>query len=245
MIRQDAYQLWGQLKQRWHSGGLRKISSVAWSVFWMQFAGLGVAGRLATWLATRFAGPYKARRRLARYNRQGYISPSARIAHTNWHFGDNLYIGDHVLLFEDREGGKIELGDRVYIHDETYLQTGVGGSIKIGCDTHIQPRCYLSAYKGPIQIGCGVQIAPSCAFYPYRHGMVAGEPIRGQPLHTKGGIVIEDDAWLGHGAIVLDGVCIGKGAVIGAGSVVTKNVPAGAIAVGVPAQIIGTRQLKV
>lgn len=244
MISQDAHQLWGRLKQRWHSGGLRKISAIAWSVFWMRFAGLSCGGRIATWLATRFVGPYKARRRLARYNRKGYISLSARIAHTNCCCGDHLYLGDRVLIFEDREGGKVDLGDRVYIHDETYLQTGVGGSIKIGCDTHIQPRCYLCAYKGPIQIGRGVQIAPNCAFYPYSHGTAAGEPIRGQPLRTKGGIVIEDDAWLGHGAIVLDGVCIGKGAVIGAGSVVTKNVPEGAIAVGIPARIIGTRQFQ-
>jgi len=46
-------------------------------------------------------------------------------------------------------------------------------------------------------------------------------PIRKQPVKTKGGIVIGDDAWLGVGVIVLDGVKIGKGAVIGAGSVVT------------------------
>jgi acetyltransferase-like isoleucine patch superfamily enzyme len=46
---------------------------------------------------------------------------------------------------------------------------------------------------------------------------------------------------LGYGVIVLSGVCIGEGAVIGAGSVVTKDVPAGAIAVGVPARVIRMR----
>ena len=62
-----------------------------------------------------------------------------------------------------------------------------------------------------------------------------------QPVWTKGGIIIGDDVWLGVGVNVLDGVRIGKGAVIGAGSVVTKDIPKGAIAAGVPAQIVKIR----
>src|SRR6185503_16680288 len=65
-----------------------------------------------------------------------------------------------------------------------------------------------------------------------------GAPYSVQPLQTKGGITIEDDVWLGHGAIVLSGVRIGKGAVVGAGSVVTRDVPAGAVVAGAPARVI-------
>ena len=64
---------------------------------------------------------------------------------------------------------------------------------------------------------------------------------KNQPLASKGPIVIEDDAWLGLGVIVLDGVTIGRGAVIGAGAVVTGDVPPYAIAVGVPARVVGSR----
>ena len=78
-------------------------------------------------------------------------------------------------------------------------------------------------------------------FYPYAHGIAPDRPIKEQPLTTKGGITIEDDVWLGYRTIVLDGVRIGKGAVIGAGSVVTQDIPAGAIAVGVPARVIKMR----
>jgi acetyltransferase-like isoleucine patch superfamily enzyme len=63
--------------------------------------------------------------------------------------------------------------------------------------------------------------------------------MRLQPLQTKGGIVIEDDVWIGFGVIVLDGVKIGKGAVLGAGSVVTRDIPDNTVAVGVPAKTIG------
>jgi acetyltransferase-like isoleucine patch superfamily enzyme len=83
-------------------------------------------------------------------------------------------------------------------------------------------------------MGPRVQIAPNCAFYPYNHGFAPGKPILHQPLESKGDILIEEDAWLGVGVIVLDGVRIGKGAVIAAGSVVTQNIPDGAIAMGAP-----------
>jgi acetyltransferase-like isoleucine patch superfamily enzyme len=59
---------------------------------------------------------------------------------------------------------------------------------------------------------------------------------------TARGIVIEDDVWLGGGAVVLDGVRIGRGAVVGAGAVVTQDIPPYAIAVGVPARVVGSRR---
>ena len=52
-------------------------------------------------------------------------------------------------------------------------------------------------------------------------------------------IVIGDRVWIGTRAIVLKGVTIGDGAVIAAGAVVTQDVPAGAVAGGVPARMIG------
>ena len=48
----------------------------------------------------------------------------------------------------------------------------------------------------------------------------------------KGPIIVEDDVWIGFGAVVLSGVTLGQGCVIGAGSVVTKDVPPYAIYAG-------------
>jgi len=233
----------------WRSDGIlgiivkgRRVSAVAWTRFWMRFAGLTLCGRMATRLATCFTPRYKGRAYLARLNPQGYISPSAIIQHENLHFGAHVFIGDHVIIHQSAvDSGPVKLGDRVHLHSDVIIEVGSRGSLTIGANTAIQPRCQFSAYEAPIRIGCDVQIAPYCAFYPYDHSFAPGELIRKQPLQTKGGIVIGDDVWLGVGVIVLDGVRIGKGAVIGAGSVVALDIPDGAIAVGVPARVVKMR----
>lgn len=58
---------------------------------------------------------------------------------------------------------------------------------------------------------------------------------------TKGGIVVEDDVWIGYGATILDGVHIHRGGVVAAGAVVTKDVPPYTIVGGVPAKSLRTR----
>src|SRR5437764_1275855 len=55
-----------------------------------------------------------------------------------------------------------------------------------------------------------------------------------------GGVVIEEDATVGPGAIILPNVRIGRGAIVAAGSVVTKSVPAKTMVRGNPAQPIAT-----
>jgi acetyltransferase-like isoleucine patch superfamily enzyme len=52
---------------------------------------------------------------------------------------------------------------------------------------------------------------------------------------------VEDLAWIGVGAILLDGVCVGTRSIVGAGAVVTKNIPKNCIAFGVPAEVKRTR----
>jgi len=66
----------------------------------------------------------------------------------------------------------------------------------------------------------------------------------GPYVNKVDGIVeIENDAWIGAGAIILPNIKIGGGAVVGAGAVVTKNVPPYTVVAGVPAKVL--RKLKV
>ena len=217
--------------------------------FWMGRAGLSKWGRFATRLAILFAPPYKGRQYLTKLNSKGFLSPFATIYHQSLSFGQNIFIDDRVTIYQcdypSQDGSSIKMGDRVHIYCDCILETGEKGRIVIGADTHIQPRCQFSGYMGVIQIGNKVQIAPNCAFYPYNHSIESDRMICKQPLQSKGGIIIEDDVWLGTGVIVLDGVRIGQGAVIAAGSVVTKNIPEMSIAAGVPAKVIKKRKKRV
>jgi acetyltransferase-like isoleucine patch superfamily enzyme len=54
-------------------------------------------------------------------------------------------------------------------------------------------------------------------------------------------LVIEQDCWIGFGAIVLSGVTIGRGAIVAAGAVVTCDVPPYAIVAGNPVRVLGAR----
>lgn len=219
------------------SGKIKKL----WARVWMHFSGLSHFGRIATRMAALFTPPYKSRCYLAACSPKGYIAPNATIHHGGLHLGESVFIGDRVVIYRARDGGPVELALGVHIHNDTIIETGESGSVEIGAHSSIQPRCQFSGYKAPIRIGCNVQIAPNCAFYSYNHGFRPDKSVQKQPLQTKGGIVIDDDVWIGVGVIVLDGVKIGKGAIIGAGAVVTHNIPDGAMAVGIPARVVKFR----
>ena len=94
---------------------------------------------------------------------------------------------------------------------------------------------------GGIRIGNDVMIASNCSFYDSDHGTKLGIPMIKQPPSIDK-IVIEDDVWIGAGAIVLKGSHIKKGAIIGAGALVKGEIPENAVAVGIPAKVIKYRE---
>lgn len=74
--------------------------------------------------------------------------------------------------------------------------------------------------------------------FPFRV-MALGE--EGPEATSKGGIVLEDDVWIGYRAVILDGVTIHRGGIVAAGAVVCKDVPPYTIVGGVPAKPIKKR----
>ncbi len=119
-----------------------------------------------------------------------------------------------------------------------------------GCK--IGKRCKVAAF---VEIQRGVVIGDDCKIEPFvfiPSGVTAGDRVFLGPNVTftndrvpkaVGGwkmtpTVVEDDASIGAGAVIVCGVTIGKGALVGAGAVVTKDVPPGATVVGNPARPI-------
>ncbi len=174
--------------------------------------------------------------------------------------GRNVVFGQHVVL---RHPHKIRIGDNVVIDDNCLIDAkgDANAGIAIASGTFIGRNTILSCKNGDIVLGEGANIGFNCeifsaarvevgervllAAYCYVIGgdhdwKDAGRAVLDQGRHATG-VSIGPGAWLGAGAKVLDGTTIGDAAIVGAGAVVTSDVPAGAIAVGVPAKVVGTR----
>jgi len=108
--------------------------------------------------------------------------------------------------------------------------------VRVGKGTYINRNTFIDASLSVI-VGQECGIGPGCYITDHDHGMEANTPPLAQPLIAQP-TQLCDRVWLGAHVTVLKGVTIGKDAVIGAGSVVTKDIPPGAIAVGVPARVL-------
>ncbi len=117
--------------------------------------------------------------------------------------------------------------------------------ISIGTDTIIGERASLDGRKqlpnsaGGLTIGNHVDIASEVMIWTSEHDVHA-EDFHAIEAH----VTIEDYVFIGPRAIILPGVTIGRGAIIGAGAVVTKDVKPGDIVGGVPAKVIGARDIS-
>lgn len=114
------------------------------------------------------------------------------------------------------------------------------------------PISILTSDKNPkVVIGSFCSIADGVTFitgdehptdrfstYPFKVILLGDK--EGEAL-TKGGIIVEDDVWIGYGATILDGVHIHRGGVVASGAVVSKDVPPYTVVGGVPAKPIHTR----
>jgi maltose O-acetyltransferase len=87
-----------------------------------------------------------------------------------------------------------------------------------------------------VHIGNRVMIGPAVQIYTAAHPLQAA--LRVQDWEIAKPIRIEDNVWIGGGAILLPGVRVGRDAVVGAGAVVTRDVPASTVVAGNPARVI-------
>ncbi|HWQ12206.1 MAG TPA: acyltransferase [Roseiflexaceae bacterium] len=109
--------------------------------------------------------------------------------------------------------------------------------ISIGARSLVGEACILRG-QGGVTIGDDVYLAPLVQVLAVNHVFHdTTRPISHQGI-TCQGITIEDGAWIGAGAIILDGVRVGRNAVVGAGAVVTRDVPPYTLVAGNPARVV-------
>lgn len=150
-----------------------------------------------------------------------------------------------------RGGRYIQLGENVRIHK--YLQLEAIDShngitftprIIIGNNVSINYNVHIGACN-EIIIEDGVLIASKVFITDHYHGMTDRKtldiPPSDRTLYSKGRVIIEKEVWIGEGVAIMPGVRIGRNAVIGANSVVTHDIPAYAVAAGIPARVISIK----
>lgn len=150
--------------------------------------------------------------------------------HTSELYGRlNPFVED---LFDWKAKGEAAGAKGVTIYDSTTLI----GDVSIGADTWIGPFCMLDGSRG-LRIGANCSIATGAQLLS--HDTVAWAVSGGRLPYEYAPVAIGDRCFVGVHAVVTRGVTIGAGCIIGAGAVVTDDLPAGSVAVGVPARVVG------
>lgn len=164
------------------------------------------------------------RARFVRANPQAWISPRVSFA------GE---VTDAVIAPE------------VTISAPTVINVANGGGL-LGSRLEIGRRTYIGEFNNircagtRISIGADCLVSQQITIVGSNHGTAPGAPVNSQPWHGDG-VEIGDDVWIGAGVVIMPGARIGSGCVIGAGSVVRGVIPAGSVAVGVPARVVKRR----
>jgi len=148
------------------------------------------------------------------------IGPNA-VVYYGVEIGENCLLGDGASIREGcRVGSRVVLSRCVSVNYETI----------IGDDTKVMDLTHLT---GRMTIGDRVFIGPGV--------MTANDNAVGKEGFADHilGATIEDEAAIGLGVGILPALTIGRGATVGAKALVTKDVPAGATVMGIPARVVG------
>lgn len=142
----------------------------------------------------------------------------------NISLGKNSTFGRGTVFYAP---DKITIGDNVYIGKYCSLETNIeiGNDVLIGNNVGLVGK-YDHDYSC---IGKSVKDSPWIGDADYS--------FKGKDLKIQ----IENDVWIGYGAVILGGVTIGRGAIVAAGSIVTKDVAPYSIVGGNPAKVISCR----
>ena len=175
--------------------------------------------------------------------------------------GRNVVFGQNVVI---RHPHKVHIGDNVVIDDNCLVDAKgeTNGGITIGSGVFVGRNSILSCKNGDIELGDGANVGFNCEIFSASRVTIGSDTLLAAYCYVIGGdhdfsdpsaavlaqgrrssgVTIGRGAWLGAGAKILDGVSIGDRAIVGAGAVVRDAVPEGAIAVGIPARVIGQRE---
>lgn len=141
------------------------------------------------------------------------------------------YLVFHRVPFNVKLSYNIVIGNFDCYNNQTKVK--IKGPLLIGENVRLD-TC------GGLEIGRKVTISRNVSIETHNH-IIENQSLYYSKIEPKK-LIIEDEVWVGEGAIILGSVDkIGRGSIVAAGAVVTKNVPEFTIVAGVPANVIRTR----
>ncbi len=142
------------------------------------------------------------------------------------------------------------------------FEIGRGAVVHLGRWSWIGHGCKIRAHEGEVRIGAKTVLGQECTISAFQHVSIGREcivadrvdvhrlrprawstsrrPIRRQGIYKRD-VRIGHNVWIGYGACFLRGVNVGDNAIVGTNAVVTRDLPANAVAGGVPARILRMR----
>lgn len=143
-------------------------------------------------------------------------------------------------------GTRIVVGARSVIDSFVKIKpAGGSGDVLLGEQVVLNSGCVLYSGHG-IRIGNQVAVAANCTFAPVNHAYAdPTRPIMEQGFApSRGGIVVEDDCWIGANCVLLDGAIVRRGCVVAAGSVVRGELAPFGVYGGQPLRRLKERTLE-
>jgi virginiamycin A acetyltransferase len=152
-------------------------------------------------------------------------------------------ISNLVDIEDSKLSTKIVIESGVTIDSFVKIKPAGGtGDVIIGRNTYINAGVVIYTGNG-MKIGEDVLIASNCTFSPVNHEIRSrnAKITEQRFMPSRGGILIEDDVWIGANCVVLDGAIIRRGCVVGALSLVRGELDSYGIYAGNPIKKIGER----
>lgn len=140
--------------------------------------------------------------------------------------------------------GRIEVGDAVRLSGKSNFAFNnrhfLRPEVLFGSGTFVGHACSFRAAQS-IRIGSNCLLAGGVTIADYDGHPLAAAPRREggtSPAEDVRPVILEDDVWVGNGAVILKGVTVRARSVIGARAVVTRDVAADSVVAGNPARIV-------
>jgi len=188
------------------------------------------------------------------------ITPDRRVEHDWWahpipegiEWGDGLYLETAQIfrMYRSRQPIGLTLGKHCSCYAGCSFSIGEKGSCRVGDFTMMNGVLVMAESRIEIGSYCmfswNVGIADS-DFHPIDPAQRQIDAMALAPFYENrpprpaigvAPVIIEDNVWVGMGAVILKGVTIGQNSIVAAGAIVTKSVPPNAVVAGNPAQVV-------